>query len=120
MKRLMWWRILAFGLWNTGILMRLYHHGDWNLPALFQLGDFFGCVLGSYIILSTRDPYRIEALMLAGLLALVTGIPVLLPRTAVSDFLSLAGVTIMLLGLLAIYFYILRQKRTFIIRDMGS
>ncbi len=120
MRRLVWWRIPALALWNTAILMRLYDHGDWNLPALFQLGDLFACVLGSYTIIVTRDAYRIEALMLAGLLALVMGIPVLLPRTAVSDSVSLASVIITLLGFLAVYFYILRQKKTFLIKHTRS
>ncbi|RMF15777.1 MAG: hypothetical protein D6757_03935 [Alphaproteobacteria bacterium] len=103
-------------VWNTAILMRLYDHGDWNLPTLFLLGDFFACSLGSYTIVITRDAYRIEGLMLAGLFVMIMGIPDLMPRNIFSDYAWVALGIITVFGLYIIYTIFFIKNKTFLIK----
>ena len=107
------WKILALMAWNAALILRLYHGGGWDLPLPYQFGGLFVCVLGSYIIIVTPHAYKIEGFLLAGLLGLVTGIPNLFPIRIIPDFVWIASGMTTLMGLLSIYIFIFREKRSY-------
>lgn len=111
------WRVLALLAWNAGLLLRLYHGGSWDLPILFQFVGLFASVMGSYTIVTTPLAHKIEGFILGGLLLLVTGIPHLVPSETVPNVLWVASGMATVLGLVAIYLFIFRGKRTYLIQD---
>ena len=119
MMSLIGWRILALLVWNASLLLRFYHGGSWDIPMSFRFVGLFACVMGSYTIATTPQAHKIEGFILAGLLMLVTGIPHLFPGETVPNILWIASGMTTLLGLVAIYLFIFRSKRTYLIQRHG-
>ena len=111
------WKIVTLLLLYLGLGCRLYHYGDWAMAPVNQLLMIFAAIVGTFAVRMCQEAFRVEALFLAAGTLFLSGLFSLKPGGWPEPIILV--VTLLVLAVMgAIYFKILRSRRSYFLESL--